>query len=88
MPFDIKSNPHADVVELADALASGASGSNLVRVQVPPSAPDRASDYPVLFFISWRRDSVEYARNEAYETINHPLCGCATEVIQRSHLSL
>lgn len=39
MPFDIKSNPHADVVELADALASGASGSNLVRVQVPPSAP-------------------------------------------------
>ena len=40
MPFDIKSNPHADVVELADALASGASGSNLVRVQVPPSAPD------------------------------------------------
>ena len=39
MPVDIKSNPHADVVELADALASGASGSNLVRVQVPPSAP-------------------------------------------------
>lgn len=39
-------------------------------------------------FISWRRDSVEYARNEACETINHPLCGCATEVIQRSHLSL
>ena len=27
------------MVELADALASGASGSNLVRVQVPPSAP-------------------------------------------------
>ena len=25
---------------LADALASGASGSNLVRVQVPPSAPN------------------------------------------------
>ena len=43
MPFDIKSNPHADVVELADALASGASGSNLVRVQVPPSAPDSIS---------------------------------------------
>ena len=39
-PYVIKSNPHADVVELADALASGASGSNLVRVQVPPSAPD------------------------------------------------
>ena len=30
---------HADVVELADALASGASGGNSVRVQVPPSAP-------------------------------------------------
>ena len=27
------------MVELADALASGASGSNTVRVQVPPSAP-------------------------------------------------
>ena len=39
MSLDIKSNAHADVVELADALASGASGSNLVRVQVPPSAP-------------------------------------------------
>ena len=34
-----KINGHADVVELADALASGASGSNPVRVQVPPSAP-------------------------------------------------
>ncbi len=32
---------HADVVELADALASGASGGNSVRVQVPPSAPDQ-----------------------------------------------
>lgn len=39
-PVDIKSYAHADVVELADALASGASGSNLVRVQVPPSAPE------------------------------------------------
>ncbi len=28
------------MVELADALASGASGSNTVRVQVPPSAPN------------------------------------------------
>ena len=31
----------ADVAELADALASGASGSNVVWVQVPSSAPDR-----------------------------------------------
>ena len=29
----------ADVAELADALASGASGSNVVWVQVPSSAP-------------------------------------------------
>ena len=50
MPHDIKSNPHADVVELADALASGASGSNLVRVQVPPSAPI----FKALHDVSWR----------------------------------
>ena len=31
----------ADVAELADALASGASGSNVVWVQVPSSAPAR-----------------------------------------------
>ena len=30
----------ADVVELADALASGASDRKIVRVQVPPSAPN------------------------------------------------
>ena len=29
---------HAGVAELADAQASGACGSNTVRVQVPPSA--------------------------------------------------
>ena len=29
---------HAEVAELADAQASGACGSNTVRVQVPPSA--------------------------------------------------
>lgn len=29
---------HADVVELVDTLASGASESNLVWVRVPPSA--------------------------------------------------
>ena len=31
--------PRAEVVELVDALASGASGSNPVGVRVPPSAP-------------------------------------------------
>ena len=39
------------------------------------------------FLLLGSRDSVEYARNEAFETKNHPLCGCATEVIQRNHLS-
>ena len=32
----------AEVAELADALASGASGSNLIGVQIPTSAPDFA----------------------------------------------
>jgi hypothetical protein len=32
----------AEVAELADALASGASGSNLIGVQIPASAPDFA----------------------------------------------
>ena len=36
---------------------------------------------PFLFHGS--RDSVENARDEACETINHPLCGCATEVIPK-----
>ncbi len=30
---------NGDVAELADALASGASGSNVVRVQISPSPP-------------------------------------------------
>ena len=38
----------AEVVELADALDSGSSGVNPVRVQVPPSAP---------LFFSGRGDS-------------------------------
>jgi hypothetical protein len=36
--FRIKYTPQAEVAELADALGSGLSGSNAVRVQVPPSA--------------------------------------------------
>ena len=40
--FEIKYIPptkrHAEVAELADALRSGRSESNLMRVQVPPSA--------------------------------------------------
>ena len=35
---------YADVAELADALASGASGSNVVWVQVPSSAPVRSRE--------------------------------------------
>ena len=44
--FEIKFNPQpmqasqAEVAELADALRSGRSESNLMRVQVPPSAPN------------------------------------------------
>ncbi len=32
-------NNTAEVVKLADTLGSGSSGSNPVRVQIPPSAP-------------------------------------------------
>ncbi len=31
----------AEVAELADALGSGLSGRKVVRVQVPPSAPEK-----------------------------------------------
>ena len=31
---------------------------------------------------------ISQKRNESCETINHPLCGCATDVIQKSHLSV
>ena len=39
-PFlkDVFAEQNAEVAELADAQASGACGSNTVRVQVPPSA--------------------------------------------------
>ena len=45
---------YADVAELADALASGASGSNLVGVQVPSSAPNRGS-FDSLFFCFYEK---------------------------------
>ena len=38
---------YADMAELADALASGASGSILVQVQVLLSAPDNDNPNPV-----------------------------------------
>ena len=41
----------ADVAELADALASGASGSNTVGVQVPSSAPRRNGLCSVPIFV-------------------------------------
>jgi diaminopimelate decarboxylase len=47
--FRIKYTPHAEVAELADALGSGLSGRKVVRVQVPPSAPNRLAEMRVLF---------------------------------------
>ena len=47
----------AEVAELADALGSGSSGSNPVRVQLPPSAP--------LFFATVLRHSQASRRREA-----------------------
>ena len=41
---------YAEVAELADAQASGACGSNTVRVQVPPSA----------LFLSWSEKTLAY----------------------------
>ena len=43
----VHKNKNAEVAELADAQASGACGSNTVRVQVPPSAPDNDNPNPV-----------------------------------------
>ena len=45
IPFTVFDMAFADVAELADALASGASGSNVVWVQVPSSAPSRKADW-------------------------------------------
>ena len=36
-----KRNPYAEVVELADAPDSKSGDGDIVRVQVPPSAPDQ-----------------------------------------------
>ena len=44
---------YADVAELADALASGASGSNVVWVQVPSSAPVRLSRLLAVYNEVW-----------------------------------
>ena len=63
-----KINGHADVVELADALASGASGSNPVRVQVPPSAPHNESlAYSQGIYYFW--DSKHWAQGIMTEKI-------------------
>ena len=40
-------NRDAGMAELADAQASGACGSNIVRVQVPLPAPDNDNPNPV-----------------------------------------
>ena len=39
MPLPARRFTTAEVAELADALASGASGSNPIGVQIPASAP-------------------------------------------------
>ena len=43
---------YADVAELADALASGASDRKVMWVQVPSSAPRKARFYRAFFFYS------------------------------------
>ena len=52
VPFDFSGRGegcHARVVELADTLALGASEGNLLRVQIPPLAPEKT----VVSVISW-----------------------------------
>ena len=41
-----KRNPYAEVVELADAPDSKSGDGDIVRVQVPPSAPSRNKTNP------------------------------------------
>ena len=41
-----KRNPYAEVVELADAPDSKSGDGDIVRVQVPPSAPSRKKTNP------------------------------------------
>ena len=48
----ITRSPHADVAELVDALASGASVRKYVKVQVLSSAPE------ILFFVTPATESV------------------------------
>lgn len=50
--FGVKSPLHAGVAELADAYASGAYGSNLVKVQVLSPAPyvTKTSGQPEVFY--------------------------------------
>ena len=51
---------YADMAELADALASGASGSNLVEVQVLLSAPiNKTHPFRVCLFLFKRRRGLE-----------------------------
>ena len=46
---------NAEMAELADAQASGACGSNIVRVQVPFSALSFPSDRKAFFIVKTKR---------------------------------
>ena len=79
------------MAELADAHGSGPCEGNFMQVQVLLSAPKK-EDRPwgrASFLISMGRiDPVERVgvsqqRNGNVRNINHPLCGCATIVIQK-----
>ena len=48
----LSNTKYADVAELADALASGASDRKVMWVQVPSSAPRKARFYRAFFFCS------------------------------------
>ena len=51
---------YADVAELVDALASGASASNGVKVQVLLSAPNKIDESLLAYFIFSQRGAIDH----------------------------